>query len=118
MFANFNHRRLKDLLIGAIAGMVFVGFVQEVKAESIATMPNEGGGQVVLTDEPCKHEGRVYNKLNRLYTYTARGYTVEGCYAVEDDTVVAIWHTNNAEKMRYPISAFTLTKKKGVRYGT
>jgi hypothetical protein len=118
MFSNFNHRRLKDLLIGTIIGMVLIGFIQEVKAAAVATMPNEGGGQVVLTDEPCKHEGKVYSQLNRVYTYTARGYTVEGCYAVEDDTVVAIWHTTNAEKMRYPISAFTLIKKKSVRYGT
>jgi len=87
-------------------------------AEAIATMPNEGGGFIVLTDDQCKYDGTVYKKLNRLYSYTARGTNIEGCYGVEDDTVVAIWHTSGADKMRYPISAFTLTKKKGVRYGT
>jgi hypothetical protein len=87
------------------------------QAGAIATMPNEGGGFIVLTDDQCKHEDKVYKGLNRLYSYTSQGHNAEGCYGVEDDTVVAIW-TPSGSKMRYPISAFTLTKKKGVRYGT
>ena len=115
---DYNLRRVKDLLIGTIVGMVFVGFVQEVRAEAIATMPNEGGGFIVLTDDQCKHEGKVYKGLNRLYSYTARGTNAEGCYGIEDDTVVAIWYTDGVDKRRYPASAFTLVKKKGIRYGT
>jgi hypothetical protein len=87
-------------------------------ADAIATMPNEGGGFIVLTDDQCKHEGKVYKGLNRLYSYTARGTNAEGCYGIEDDTVVAIWYTDGVDKRRYPASAFTLVKKKGVRYGT
>lgn len=87
-------------------------------ADAIATMPNEGGGFIVLTDDQCKHEGKVYKGLNRLYSYTARGNNAEGCYGIEDDTVVAIWTTSGMDKRRYPISAFTLTPKKGTRYGT
>jgi hypothetical protein len=85
-------------------------------AEAIATMPNEGNGLIVLTDDPCKYEGKTYKGLNRLYSYTAQGHNSEGCYAVEDDTVVAVWSSGN--KMRYPISSFTLKPKKGARYGT
>lgn len=87
-------------------------------AEAIATMPNEGGGKIVLTDDECKHEGKVYKGLNRLYSYTTQGYNSEGCYAVEDNTVVAIWNSGN--KMRYPAENFTLIKKKQPtsRYGT
>jgi hypothetical protein len=115
---DYNLRRVKDLLVGVTAGMILVGFVQEVKAEAIATMPNEGGGFIVLTDDPCKYEGTVYKKLNRLYSYTSRGTNAEGCYGIEDDTVVAVWYTNGVDKMRYPISAFTLKTKRGTRYGT
>ena len=89
-----------------------------VQADAIATMPNEGGGFIVLTDDQCKHEGKVYKGLNRLYSYTARGNNAEGCYGIEDDTVVAIWTTGGMDKRRYPISAFTLTPKKTSRYGT
>lgn len=89
------------------------------QAEAIATMPNEGGGKVVLTDDVCKHEGVVYKSLNRIYSYTAKGYNFEGCYGIEDETVVAIWHTSTIDKMRYPLSSFTLVKRKpAVRYGT
>jgi hypothetical protein len=88
------------------------------RADAIATMPNEGGGFIVLTDDPCKHEGKVYKGLNRLYSYTARGNNFEGCYGVEDDTVVAIWYTDGVNKRRYPVSSFTLSPKRGTRYGT
>ena len=80
-------------------------------AGAIATMPNEGGGFIVLTDDPCKHEGKVYKGLNRLYAYTSQGHNSEGCYGVEDDTVVAVWVTSG-NKMRYPIENFTLIKRK------
>jgi hypothetical protein len=91
--------------------LLFVGLIvsQYSKAEAIAQMPNEGGGYIVLTDDVCKHEGKVYKGLNRFYSYTQQGYNNEGCYAVEDQTVVAIWKTGT--KMRYAISAFSLINK-------
>jgi hypothetical protein len=88
------------------------------QADAIATMPNEGGGFIVLTDDQCKHEGKVYKGLNRLYSYTSKGNNFEGCYGIEDDTVVAVWYTDGVSKRRYPISAFTLSPKRGTRYGT
>jgi hypothetical protein len=113
MFANFNHRRLKDLLIGTIAGMILVGFVQEVRAGAIATMPNEGGGKIVLTDEVCKSDGKTYHKLSRAYNYTTSGYGGEGCFYIEDETVVVIWNTlNGARQMRYPAENFTIINRK------
>lgn len=105
---------MKKILMTALVTFMLPTLAQ---AEAIASMPNEGGGFIVLTDDPCKHEGKVYKTLNRLYSYTAQGHTSEGCYGVEDDTVVAIW-TPSGNKMRYPISAFTLKPKKGTRYGT
>ena len=88
------------------------------QADVIATSPNEGGGKIVLTDDQCKHEGKVYKGLNRIYSYTSKGLNAEGCYGIEDDTVVVIWYTDGVEKRRYPASSFTLTPKKGTRYGT
>lgn len=87
-------------------------------AESIATMPNKGGGKIVLTNESCKYEGKTYSSLNRAYNYTSEGYGSEGCYGVEDDTVLVLWLVNGKpQRMRYSLDDFTLTKKsKG--YGT
>jgi hypothetical protein len=119
MISNFNYRRVKDFLIGIVAGMILVGFVQEVSAEAIATAPNQAGGKIVLTDEPCVHQGKRYNGLNRAYNYGTQGYTTEGCYVVEDETVVVIWDDGTANsKMRYPAENFTLMKRRKAKGGT
>jgi hypothetical protein len=78
-----------------------------VKAETVATQPNQAGGKIVLTDDACKHEGRVFDKLNRAYNYGSAGYTSEGCWGVEDETVIVYWIDTN-QKMRYPVTAFTM----------
>jgi hypothetical protein len=100
-----------------LAALFFVPMLAQ--ADAIATMPNEGGGKIVLTDEICKHEGKTYNKLSRAYNYTTSGHGSEGCFYIEDETVVVIWNTSSGTRqMRYPAENFTLTKKKGTRYGT
>jgi len=76
----------KTLLAVCLAGLA--GFAN---AESIASSPNDGNGKIVLT---------------------GKGNTFEGCYGIEDDTVVVVWLVGNeTEKRRYPISNFTLTRK-------
>jgi hypothetical protein len=117
---DYNLRRVKDLLIGVAAGMILVGFVQEVRAEAIASMPNEGGGKIVLTDEVCKHKGTTYSTLSRAYNYTTSGHSSEGCFYIEDETVVVIWDTSaGVRRMRYPAENFTLTRKRpAARHGT
>ncbi len=88
-------------------------------ADAIATMPNEGGGKIVLTDEVCKHDGKTYKELNRAYNYTTSGHNSEGCFFIEDETVVVVWAlASGAKRMRYPAENFTVIKKKGNRYGT
>jgi hypothetical protein len=89
-------------------------------AGAIAEMPNRAGGKIVLTDEACIHKGKTYDGLARAYNYSAEGYTTEGCFAVEDETVVVIWNDGSANsKMRYPAENFTIVKRKrGTRYGT
>jgi hypothetical protein len=87
-------------------------FSSNAKAAAIATMPNEGGGKIVLTDEVCKNDGKTYNKLSRAYNYTTSGHGSEGCFYIEDDTVVVIWDTAaGVKRMRYPAENFTLIKR-------
>jgi hypothetical protein len=84
-----------------------------VQAAAIATMPNKAGGKIVLTDEVCVHKSKKYDGLNRAYNYSTEGYTTEGCFIVEDDTVVVIWDDGTANsKMRYPAENFTIIKRK------
>ena len=89
------------------------------QAGAIATMPNRAGGKIVLTDEACVHKGKTYDGLARAYNYSTEGYTTEGCFTVEDETVVVIWNDGSANsKMRYPAENFTIIKRKGTRFGT
>jgi len=112
---------LKYALLGAIVG-AFIVYGNSAFAAAIASMPNQGNGKIVLTDELCKHEGKTYDTLNRAYNYTTEGHTMEGCFYVEDETVVVIWKLAKGEprRMRYPIEGFTIIKKASPssRYGT
>lgn len=104
-----------------IAAIIFCWLliIFSAKAEAIATMPNQGQGKIVLTNEVCKVDGKTYTSPNRAYNYTVEGYGSEGCYAVEDDTVIVIWKKSDgsSQRMRYPLENFTLTKKSR-SYGT
>lgn len=107
---------MKKLLI---ALMLVSGIAESA---TFATMPNQANGKIVLTDEICKLNNEVFDGLNRAYNYGASGYTSEGCWMVEDETVVVVW-VNSKDKMRYPIANFTLSpnwkqkpKSKGYTY--
>lgn len=103
-----------QIALGAIVvfGAVILAFPSKVFAESIATMPNKGGGKIVLTNEVCKYAGKTYSNLNRAYNYTSEGYGSEGCFHLEDDTVVILWDVSGtAQKMRYSANDFTVIKK-------
>jgi hypothetical protein len=81
-------------------------------------MPNQGSGKIVLTNETCTYNSKSYDKLKRAYNYTSEGYTTEGCFYVEDETVVVIWAiSGKSNTMRYPIDNFSLNKKP-IKYGT
>jgi hypothetical protein len=92
--------------------ILFLIFISSAQAGAIASMPNRAGGKIVLTDEVCKHKGKIYDSLKRAYNYSTEGYTTEGCFAIEDETVVVIWDDGTPNgRMRYPIENFTLIKR-------
>jgi hypothetical protein len=82
----------------------------QVHAQAIARMPNNGGGYLVLTAEPCIHKGKDYAPLKRAYAYTAKGYTFEACYGIEDDTVVTVFK-DGGDQRRFPVSNFELISR-------
>jgi len=74
-------------------------------------MPNNGGGQVVLTDRLCKG----YKNLYQAYTYTNQVY-IDGCWALVDGKVHVAWDKNNGRRV-YEMNDFVAgdvtPKKKG-----
>ena len=94
-----------------LSALLFVPMLAQ--AAAVATMPNRAGGKIVLTDEACVHKGKKYDGLNRAYNYSTEGYTTEGCFMVEDETVVVIWNDGSANsKMRYPAENFTIINRR------
>ena len=79
-------------------------------AEMVAWLGNQAGGRIVLTDEVCidPETKKRYDALKRAYNYGSAGGTSEGCFHVEDDSVVVVWvNTNGRNKSRYPLENFT-----------
>ena len=79
----------------------------------IASMPNQAGGKIVLTDEQCKLNGKVYDPLRRSYFYTTEGVTGDGCWYLDDETVVVVWKekSGGSTTRRYPVENFDIRKK-------
>lgn len=75
----------------------------------VASMPNQAGGKIVLTDEPCIHNGKNHQGLYKSYFYTPEGTTGDGCWRLDDETVIVAWIDSNAIR-RYPVTSFTLRK--------
>jgi len=94
-----------------IIALLLTLFVHTVQAEAIAQSPNEGGGFIVLTNEICVVNKKTFSELRRVYSYTSSGLTQEGCFMLEDDTVVVVWESGN--KRRYAASGFTLINRGG-----
>lgn len=73
------------------------------------SMPNQGGGKVVLTDRECKG----YPSLRESYAYTSEGYW-SGCWTIIDGKVHMV---AGDERRVYELKSFKpdhiTPKKKG-----
>ena len=76
----------------------------------VASMPNQAGGKIVLTDEACIHSGKSYQGLYKSYFYTPEGTTGDGCWRLDDETVVVVWIDSGNTK-RYPAANFSIRKR-------
>lgn len=97
---------MKNLLIALLmAPSISFGAV-------IASMPNQAGGKIVLTDETCIHNGKSYAPLMKAFNYSNSGTTGDGCWGLEDEVVTVIWvHPNGTtDKFRYPARNFQIRK--------
>jgi len=85
-----------------------------VKAETWV-MPNQGGGEITLTDQTCKADNGAYPALKHAYSWTNQIY-FEGCWLIQDGNVHIVWvHSDGTRNRRvYPPNSFT---KKGASNG-
>ena len=74
-------------------------------------MPNQAGGEIVLTDRPCPG----HPKLLSAYNYSSGGRSQSGCWTVIDDMVHVIWD-DSGRRYTYSLDSFYVKskdKKKG-----
>ena len=83
-------------------------FTFNAQAAVVATMPNQSGGQMVLTDAVCKASPKLWT----MFGYTGNGEILSGCWTAEGNMVVVVWQDGDIR--RYPISAFTLPSRGSV----
>ena len=87
-------RWLAALLLTPVAGLAQVLY-----------MPNQGGGEIVLTARPCVHQGKTYDPLKEAYTWSNEYRKIQGCWYVKDGNVEVIYE--NGHTRVYRISDFT-----------
>lgn len=98
-------------VVGGIVVLWMAAYAAAVKAEMIAWLGNQAGGRIVITDEVCvdPETKKRYDQLKRAYNYGSSGGTSEGCYFVEDSSVVIVWvESSGRTKSRYPLENFTI----------
>lgn len=68
-------------------------------------MPNQGGGNISLTDIKCTSlEGTFV-----AYTNLPNGKSILGCWTADDDNVFVRW--SDGDFRQYPVKYFTLKKR-------
>lgn len=104
--------------------LLLLSLSAHASAEMVAWLGNQAGGRIVITDEVCidPDTNKRYDALKRAYNYSSSGSTSEGCFHIEDDSVVIVWvNSVGRSKSRYPLENFTLNtnykkKSKGYNY--
>ena len=97
-----------------LVSLALLSALTAVKAETWV-MPNQGGGEITLTDQTCKADGGKYTALKHAYSWTNQIY-FEGCWLIQDSNVHIVWvHRDGTRERRvYPPSSFN---KKGANNG-
>lgn len=72
------------------------------------SMPNQNGGEIVITDRDCMHDGKSYAPLKEAYSYS-EGIYIEGCWTVQDGMIRVIWNLKSgAKSLIYDMKDFTI----------
>lgn len=69
-------------------------------------MPNQAGGEIVLTDRKCPG----HPKLLEAYNYGTAGRSLSGCWTVIDNMVHVVWE-DSGRRYTYPLENFYVKSK-------
>lgn len=100
---------IKHILTAAIATLAF----GPAAADVVATLPNNAGGHIRLTDDACSSRVNQGMSLRFAYSTTKDGRYFTGCWGMVDDDVMVFF--DDGERRLYPADNFTIRKKKADR---
>jgi hypothetical protein len=89
--------------------LVALGLILSLNAYAESwVMPNQGGGEITLTDRQCDADNGAYPALKKAYSWTNKIY-FDGCWTVIDGNIHVVWMLPNGTRPRnvYPIGSFT-----------
>ena len=98
------------------AGLLALSFA--VQAADVAHMPNQNGGLIVLTDEPCRNHDLPEGSRRSAFHAYATGYSgipMYGCYTVLTHSINMLWHEPVSVHRVYPADAFVITGRRANR---
>lgn len=100
---------MKKFLLALLASStLFAASCQPVSARTIATMPNEAGGEVRLTNIPCPTKEK---EQLIAYAIGKGGVVITGCFTlISDDEVLVLY--DSGDLRIYPLESFTLKEQK------
>jgi hypothetical protein len=97
----------KILIIVVVTSCMW--FANKAFSRNIAWLPNQGGGKIIITDEPCVYNGQNYSLAKRIYNYVYSGASYEGCYEVNGENIQVIWF-GDSKYYYYPLANLTFYK--------
>lgn len=96
---------------GAMRLLLALLFMPVVALAESWSMPNQNGGEIVITDRNCFYKGEDYGPLKQAYTHWNGGY-IEGCWLLEDGMIKILWQDPKGITPRmYKIEHFTQKTK-------
>lgn len=95
-----------------IATLILAAAFSTLASAQTIVGPNNGGGEIVLTGQPCTNTlltPDARSKSRAVYSYTASGLTISGCYFVKEGTEVhVLWHEGANAINVYPLKNFAV----------
>lgn len=86
------------IIAGALVALVFAS---DAKAESYVA-ENKLGGEIVLTDRPCKLRDEVYEGLFEAYVWSPSQPVEKGCWTMVDKMVHVVYEKKGERRVYDP----------------
>lgn len=86
------------IIVGVIIGTLLFG---DAKAEAFVA-ENKSGGEIVLTDRPCRLKDTTYDGLFEAYVWSPSEPMEKGCWTVVDKMVHIVYERRGDRRVYDP----------------